>query len=393
MNLNIPDGYILKNSCKPLHGFQYKHPFDGHGLINRIQIKDNKFTYRGIRVKTEQYEMEKKCNKMLFRGLNTNVKFNPFFIENFSNISVFHHEGEVQSISEGGAPYLIDIEKGETIGRKFKWVPPIIPYFPISAHPKVDDGKVVNFSGLINGFILFNDDGIILTEIFPNMGKYYLHDFAITDTNYVFYLNNIDVDVPKMYGGSGTILECFSFNSGNKVLIIDKKTKKVKYFEMPEYYDMNALHVAHVTEDEKHIHIYLAFIPENFEMSKIETAYDFNECFLHKITINKKTEEVNVSKLTKTPGEMPVVSDGNIFMINTHSVLKHDTKTDTTSTIEFNDQLLEEPVIVENLLFVIGHKKNQTILTVLDSHSSERLHREEFPFQIPYGFHGTFLPN
>jgi carotenoid cleavage dioxygenase-like enzyme len=63
--------------------------------------------------------MEKACGKMLFRGLNTNVPNNPLFVENFSNISVFHHNNEVQSLSEGGIPYVIDIEKCETVGRKF----------------------------------------------------------------------------------------------------------------------------------------------------------------------------------------------------------------------------------------------------------------------------------
>ena len=393
MNVKLPNGYILKNSCKPLHGFKYNHPFDGHGMINRIQINDNKFSYRGIRVKTEQYEMEKNCNKMLFRGLNTNVPYNPFFIENFSNISVFHHNNEVQSMSEGGAPYLIDVERGETIGRKFQMIPPMIPYFPVSAHPKVDNDKVVNFSGLLNGFILFNDDGIILKEMFPNMEKYYFHDFSITEKYYVFYINRIDVDIMRMYDGKGTILEGFDFKNGNKILLIDKITKERKYFDMPEYYDYNALHIAYAEEKGDTLHMYVSFIPKNFEMAKIETAHDFDGCFLHKIVIDTAKSEVTCFKLSGTPGEMPVVSEnGNIFLINEHFIIKYDTKTDVMSTKRFEDQVLEEPVVYGNKLFVIGHRNNETIITVLDVDTMECLRTEEFPFQIPYGFHGTFLP-
>ena len=56
----LPQGYILKNGVKPLHGFKYDHPLDGHGFINRIKVSPHGFEYKGIRQKTYHYKKEKK---------------------------------------------------------------------------------------------------------------------------------------------------------------------------------------------------------------------------------------------------------------------------------------------------------------------------------------------
>ena len=393
MNFTLPNGYILKNSCKPLHGFKYNHHFDGHGLINRIEIKDNSFTYKGIRVRTEHYNYEKRTNKMLFRGLNTNVKNNRLFIGNFSNISVFHHQKEVQSLSEGGIPYIIDVENCKSNGRKFKWVPPLVPYFPISVHPKIDNDKVVNFSCLLNGFILFDGDGVILTEFFKHDNSYYFHDFSITEHYYVFYLNNINVDVKKLYDGKGTILDSFQFNKGNKILVIHKITLCRTYFELPEYYDHNSLHIAHAkNKTASTIDMYLSFVPHNFRISDIKTPYDFDGCFLHRIQLNVDTNNINAYKISGISGEMPIVADDKIFMINANTLSRYDIKTERLSTKFFKGQVIEEPIIAEKKIFVIGHIENKTIITVLDIDTMECIHIETFPFKIPYGFHGTFVP-
>lgn len=391
----IPSGIILKNSCKPIHGFEYDHPFDGHGLINTFQIRENKMAYKGIRVKTEQYKLEKKHNKKLFRGLNTNVKHNPLFIENFSNISVFHDttRNEIQSLSEGGIPYLIDINDKKTIGRKFKYIHPFIPYFPITAHPKIDSGKVVNASGLLFMMALFDDDGILFMENFPGGKKYYFHDFAITDSHYIIYLNNIDVDIPHMYINDGTILDGFSFNTNNKILIVDKLTKKKTYIDIPSEYDRPVLHIAHVHQKSSHnLDLYMSLIPSSFSISNIQSAYDFEGCFLHKFSIiNSKID--TIKQVSNIHCEMPVQNNGNIFLINKNTLVKCDTKTDQITTITFNNnEVLEEPVLYDNTLFVITHGTNCTNIYTYLADSLAHIHTEKFPFNVSYGFHGTFVP-
>ena len=136
----------------------------------------------------------------------------------------------------------------------------LVPFFPISAHPKIDNNKAVNFSGLLSGLVLLNDNGIFTQELFPDFEKYYSHDFAI------------------------------------------------------------------------------------------------------------------------------------IFLINHNSLLRYDKKTERLTTKRFGDQIVEEPVIHGNTLFLIGHGDNETFIHVFDIDTLECLHTERFPFRVTHGFHGTFVP-
>lgn len=391
----IPDGTILKNSAKPMNGFKYNHPFDGHGFINAFTLRNGDISYNGIRVKTEHYALEKKYNKQLFRGLNTNVKNNRLFIENFSNISVFYDtsKNEVQSLSEGGMPYLIDIENHETIGRKFDWIPPFIPYFPITAHPKMDNGRVVNASSLIGMMTLFDDYGIIFSEIFADNQGYYFHDFAITDTHYIFYLNNVSVNILPMYfSDDGTILDGFGFNNNNKILLVNKETKERQYVDIPNEIDRPALHIAYVKQDGDEIDMYMAFIPSSFSISDIQTAHDFEGCYLHKIKIiNGKVK--NTIQISDIHCEMPVQSGENIFLINENTLVRCDTRNDTIKTIHFENEILEEPVLHDNVLFVISHGDNVTNIHAYNADTLIHIHTKRFPFNVSYGFHGTFVPS
>ena len=392
--IRIPDGTLLKNSTKPISGFKYNHPFDGHGFINAFTFKNGEAKYKGIRVKTDHYKIEKKYNRQIFRGLNTNVKYNRLFVENFSNISVFHDTttGDVQSLSEGGIPYLIDIDTQETIGRKFKNLPPFMPYFPITAHPKIDNGKVVNASGMIGMMALFDDDGIIFVERFPENKTYYFHDFFVTPRHYIFYLNNVSLDILPMYfSDEGTILDGLTFNNTNKLLIVDKVTKERQYINIPIEYDTPSLHIAHVEYiDGDTLSIYLPLIPRYFDLSNVETARDFSGCYLHKMVV-RNGDVCSMHKLSNIHCEMPIQTGKYIFLINENTLLRHDLETSKTTIKKF-DCIIEEPIAQDGVLFVIGHDVNTTTITVLHQDTMETIHSHVFPFETTYGFHGTFVP-
>jgi len=390
----IPDGTLLKNSTKPINGFKYNHPFDGHGFINSFTFKNGKVAYKGIRVKTDHYKMEKKYNRQIFRGLNTNVKYNRLFVENFSNISVFHDttSGDVQSLSEGGIPYLIDIDTQETIGRKFKWIPSLMPYFPITAHPKIDNNKVVNASGMIGMMMLFDDDGIIFVERYPNNETYYFHDFFITPTHYIFYLNNVSLDIlPIYFSDEGTILDGLTFNNTNKLLIVNKETKERRYIDIPSNYDTPSLHIAHAEHiDDDTLCVYLPLIPRYFDLSNVNTAQDFSGCYLHKMVI-KNDEVCNMNKLSNVHCEMPIQVGKYIFLINEDTLVRHNLDTSITSTKKF-EYTIEQPIAQDDVLFIIGHTYSSTLLTVLHQDTLETIETYYFPFETTYGFHGTFIP-
>lgn len=395
MNLNeIPNGTILKNSSKAINGFKYNHAFDGHGLLNAFKIHDGQFYYKGIRVKTHQYNLEKKFNAQIFRGLNTNVKFNPLFINDFSNISVLVHNDEVQSYSEGGMPYLIDIDNGHCIGPKHNI--PLLPYIPLSAHPKIYNNIVYNFSCYLVGLSLFNDNGIIFNEVFKNNETYYSHDFAISENYYIFYLNSVNVNLFDIYSQRKSLLESISLLKNNKILLVHKKTLKRTYINVPNNFDHNALHIAHIEECDRCITMFMCFIPDSFSLSSVKNAYEFEHCYLHKLIISKEHNFVEIKKLIYTEyGEMPVYNDktNDIYLINQHNLLKYNVNDSSLKKINFECQSIEEPVLHEDFLYVIGHFGNETYLHIINTISFELIYTHCYPFKTPYGFHGGFKSN
>ena len=86
---------------------------------------------------------------------------------------------------------------------------------------------------------------------------------------------------------------------------------------------MSTLHIAHAFEHYRDkIDIY-ASLNKKLQLMSVKSPYDFNGCFLHKITINLNpvTEDYTFTKLTEVYGEMPIVVNNRIFLINKHTLL------------------------------------------------------------------------
>lgn len=393
----LPSGIILKNGAKPIHSFNYTHPLDGHGFINKYTISKHGIKHKGIRVRTHQYNVENESKKMIYKGLGTNVSMWQPSINNFSNVSVSHRDDKIFAHGEGGFPYEIDIETGKTLDIAHpsfipEWLAKRFPFVPISAHPKVIDGDVYNVSVFNMGFILHKNGDVILVEIFKDLKSYYFHDFAVTDTYFIFHLNSVQIDVPQLVSGNSTILESIQMGTNNKYLFINRKTLKRTYVDMPDEYDFNALHIAHAVEANESIEIYMCLMCDSFDISKVEYAYDFTGCYLHRITFNN-LEITDIQRITNIHCEMPVVHKDYIFLINKHNVLKYNMKTRTCTLKLMGEQIMEEPVVYDGCLFTIGHLPNKTVITVFDCNTFQVVKKHLLNYETSYGFHGLFIPN
>lgn len=397
----LPQGYILKNGVKPLHGFKYDHPLDGHGFINRIKVSPKGFEYKGIRQKTYHYKREKEANKILFRGLGTNAE-NNLFLNNFSNVALLEYsdekEDEVLSLGEGGIPYVIDVGTGETKGSlKIGDIPQCImerlPYIPISPHPTIINGDIYNLSCFNYGLNVILNNQIIHTEMFPFGKSFYFHDFKITDNWFVIFLNSINLSLYEAYFTNKTIFDSITFKEGNTILLIDRTTFKSKYIRLEDDDDMGTLHIAYAFEHHKNkIDVY-ASLSDGLHLGTVKNPYDFDNCKLHKITIDIHTctESYTCTKLTDMFGEMPVVAHNKIFLINEHQLFYYDMVRRCTKVYDVPEAILEEPCICEEILYLIGHMYNRTKIMCINIVTFELIYEHIFEFSIPYGFHGLFL--
>ncbi|KAK9825744.1 hypothetical protein WJX74_003612 [Apatococcus lobatus] len=106
-----------------LGGQELAHPFDGHGYIVSIAIKDGKAFTRGRFVHTPEYRNEVGQQKILFRGSFGTQKpggarKNAFdiFMKNAANTSIHLWGGRLLALFEAGQPYAMDPYTLETLG-------------------------------------------------------------------------------------------------------------------------------------------------------------------------------------------------------------------------------------------------------------------------------------
>ncbi|KAL3150931.1 hypothetical protein ABBQ32_000680 [Trebouxia sp. C0010 RCD-2024] len=99
------------------------HPFDGHGFILSIAIKDGKAFARTRFVETPEYKSEVGQQKILFRGsFGTQkpggVRSNAFdiFMKNAANTNVIHWGGRLLALFESAQPIAMDPYSLKTLG-------------------------------------------------------------------------------------------------------------------------------------------------------------------------------------------------------------------------------------------------------------------------------------
>ena len=391
----LPQGTFLKNSCRPIDGFKYDHPLDGHGYINSFKITPNSIQYKGFRQQTAHFVKENQAKRALYRGIGTNSG-NRFFINNFNNVSVFVDQaGNTFSCGEGGVPYHIDVERNRTIGpvelfNLPSFISTNLPFLPLSAHPTSDGGNVFNFGCFVAGLYILKDNNIVHTEFFPD--SYYAHDFKMTESYFVFFLNKVNFNAFGSYFGKGTILDSIDFIPGSSILLIDRESYDAIYIPVGESSEkLNAMHIPMVNEVTKNDIEIHASLSKNMDLKGARTAYDFTGFNLHKITLNLSEATSQVVRLMSADAEMPVVSEGAVFLINENTLFKYDTANQTCMKLHFDEGVvIEEPCVVDDVIIVIGHFDIVTYLYFINKTSFNIMHTEIFPFKIPYGFHGVF---
>ena len=393
-SIKLPDGYFVKNSSKPI--LKYNHVLDGQGFLNVFKFRNNKITYKGIRIETYNYKKEKNANKQLYRGIGSNTDnfISNLFINNFSNVSVFHDKiaNKVYSVGEGGIPYEIDLENGTTLeSMKLNNIPRFfterVPYLPITAHPTILNNNVYNMSCFMYGLNIYINNKFVKIIVFPKDEQYYFHDFKVTDNYFIVFLNSIKFNVHNAYFSNKTILDSMDFGDCSKILIIDKNNYSAKYYDI----NCNSMHIAHVIENKNELDMFLP-LANKMNLKNTVNPYDFNGFNLHNIKINLIDNILIKKKLTDISAEMPSYHNNSIISINKHQLLKYNILFQKLDVLNF-DGILEEPVIYNDNIFLIIHERNlSTSLKIYDFNTLNMLHELNILEQISYGFHGTFIP-
>lgn len=390
------NGYMLKNSSKPIYGIKYNHPLDGHGYINKFHFNNGVIKYQGLRVNTESYSKELKARKQIYRSIGTNVSNSRVFdmkLNNFSSIAVFETEGKVYSLYEGGLPYIIDPVTNETIGIEDMGIPFLsnLGYVPSTVHPKIHEGETYNaVSGSI-GLIVYTNKGMKCSIMYPPGKQYYFHDFIVSDTSYIFYLCPIDVDiVNSIFISKKTILESIKFIKGCKILKINRDTGNQTWYDVPDAFDYPCLHIAHYEESDSENYIDICLLKHEFELHKVDSPHSFEHSKLTRIDFKNGS----CDEIMSHAGDMPIkLNNEKIVLINQNEISIYNKNNLEIISKEIDCDKIEEPCVYKNNIMMLSHHKNHTELHVFDEYLNE-ISRSILARSISYGFHGMFyIPN
>jgi all-trans-8'-apo-beta-carotenal 15,15'-oxygenase len=266
-----------------------KHPFDGHGFIRKFSFtgSPDTVTYEGKFVKTEIYKKEVPKEKILFRGIGSNVHpysslgafrniLAPVGIGGVANTSVFGFSGKLFAGYEGGPPHVMDPRTLETYGvDTFEGT--ISKTMPFLAHTRTDArlnrlvgcGSMVMSSsgGSVFTFYEYDEDFRLVHKArFVADGVYFTHDFLITENFYVLPMN------PSTFSVTGVVKAALGFGPIMGVLAHDN-AKTMKVALIPRNNSVKE-HVVDIGKSMFSVHHALAYEEQDRKVVVVTSAFD-----------------------------------------------------------------------------------------------------------------------
>ncbi len=413
-------GLYTRNGSNPATGVS-PHWFFGDGMIHGVRFEQGRAVWYGNRyVETAMYADRRAFGE--FDGP-------PGFSETQSNVSIVAHGGRLLSLGEVGWPFEISPDDLSTVGAVDLRGPGGISVGPnVTAHPKRDPATgLLHFFGY--GFTppyltyyVASADGreLLRREEIPVGAGTMIHDFAITETDVVFWELPVVFDLAAAAAGA---LNPFSwdpdYGSRVGVMPIDGAATDMRWVEIENGY---VFHGTNAHRDGDRIVLDVSRMDSMFDDGG---DLDDSPSLLTRWEIDTGGPELrwSATTLSDVPLDLPEIDDR--FTGRRHSVAwlveTHDTD---DGNLEVNgisafdpamgnlDRWTPGPALQPNevtfvpdrddsgegegwlLTFVWDRSTDRSVLAVLDATDvgSGPVATVELPQRVPFGFHGTWLP-
>ncbi len=420
---------------------EYKHWFDGDGMIHSFFMSGSSLTHKASMVHTDRFVAEQEAGRFLWPAFGTAFENGRSATKaddvNAANTSVLPVKDELWALWEGGSAWVVDSESLETRGRKV--FSEETDGLSFSAHPKVDaDGRIWNF-GYVSGadtlivYDLAANGQLNRVQTINTPNTNMVHDFAITEQYLIFVLLPITFEWPQsdkpvafadMIG--------WDANEPVNVLVVNKSTLEVEQqFETPSFF---AFHFGNAWQDGKQVRVELATsdpwdsLNEQFLRAtqghtlNHYTAEDENAPGAVELVIDMHKKMVSIELLPIIGGDFPVYDSryiGNrtshLFMTNRSSTLsadvfgfnqivRYDRQSGKTQSYDYGaDVLAEEHLFVpqkggsEGEGWLLGSsynwKEQMTSLSVFNASAvtDGPIATTKLPYHLPIGLHGKFV--
>jgi carotenoid cleavage dioxygenase-like enzyme len=407
-------GLYVRNSANPVTG-ESGHWFMGDGMVHGVRIEDGRaLWYRNRYVQTPYLE-NPEIQRMSASGVDRTVSK--------ANTHVIGHAGRILALEEGSFPYVLDRELAtigpDDFGGRLRTA--------LTAHPKICPvtGELLAFGyGQAAPYLVYHrfsaDGKLVQSTDITVPGPTMMHDFAITETKALF------LDLPVVFdlelAMSGSMPYHWSDDYGARIGIMprDGSDADVRWFEVDPCYIFHGLN-AYDDGDEV---VFDACRSSEVWRQAGQMGGGEGVLSLHRFRFDLTSGNVREETVDDRALEFPRVADS---MVGQHhrfgffvglaptaeatpgfsGLVKYDFDTGASARHEFGPgRNSAEPCFVraeasdprsdEGWVVSYVHDENtgQTELSILDAQDFEAtpVARIALPQRVPYGFHGSWIP-
>ncbi|ESQ14092.1 MAG: hypothetical protein N838_12910 [Thiohalocapsa sp. PB-PSB1] len=428
-------------------GHRYGHPFDGDGMILRLELSDTGIHYRNRYVRTRELTEELRAGRPLYRSFGTNLPGGlarnalRLRFKNAANTGVIEFGGKLLALWEGGLPHALDKDTLATLGRydfqgrlrnTFSPLERMLnTELPFSAHPRIcpETGVLYNF-GTANGF----KPRLMLYQVQPDgrmaapghitlKALSFVHDFVLTPNYLVFFLPSVVFDVPRALSGLATPVDTLH-GSGKptRVIAVSRDDFRVVGSWLTEpgfiFHFSNGFQAG---DDIVVDGLRLEDLPSAAQVREIieGRASMYPQPALVRTTLRLGMQQADSEVLFATAGDLPTIDPRQhtrdyrfLWTAAAPSerndpfqtqILCLDLLGRTEQRRDFGQDIVGEPLFVPDphnrqegagwiLMLAYSAALHRSEFYVLDATSLATLARYRLPHHVPPGFHGSFVP-
>jgi all-trans-8'-apo-beta-carotenal 15,15'-oxygenase len=418
-------------------GSQVAHPFDGDGYVSSFYIDNGQIYYQARFVDTQHRIHEEFLKNRLYTGAFGTPPHGTF-IKNPANTTVIQWGKYLIVFCESGAPYLLDPFTLKTIGTLIPFrdglpfrfgIAPLdhtlheIGIFgdAVGAHPKIVGDRLVLYSIVFENthtrmtfFELSKDYEIVSsTEYLVQSPLYFVHDFQVTENEYLFVEHSVQLNMKHMSRGLVNCIEPHPEKHFNRIHRVPRN-KTLQRVQITKEHCKEILpgFITHYAGSpvftSNQYEFWCILYPKPIEWDHMENLY---QGALYKSIWNIKENSIYQQRITDYFYEFPVEGEITHHGSYIYTLMSHPDKIKTSSVLaKLNrsqcnpDKMIEdvwysseelflgEPMYAQGFVLTVCYdsEHNESLLYIFDCKKISKgpVCILELPYPSPIGLHG-----
>ena len=389
------------------------HWFTGAGMVHGVELGGGKaqwYRNRWVRTAAESARLgEAACGgpaPAMYDGANTNV---------------LGHAGRILALTEGAMPYELTREL-DTVGRtNFGGQDGFGGVGGFTAHPKIDpvSGELLGFrywfdEPFAEYFVIGADGRFVRSVPIDTTASVMMHDFSVTDQHVVFYDLPVTFRIDLALDPNVPFPFAWDDEYPARIGVLPRDGQTVRWFDIDPCF---VFHPMNAYEDGNQIVLDVVSYPDMFRREEVKGDL-LDRQSLDRWRVDLTAGKVLQERLDDRPQEFPQVDPRVVgrqhrigYAMGTsygddqfsESILKHDFERGTVDTFiagpgRSPGEASFAPVGAGEddgylITFVYDAGTDRSDLVIIDASTMDEVAAVHLPTRVPFGFHGSWVPD